>query len=323
MADGIADLTYRRYEGELEAPHSRWKVIAAHGIRSAFKKKSLWVLTALSSWYYLIMAATFFALQTQVNNALQAGPGAEQAAKMANSQFDRVIWKDQFLHGFGFSNMLYMIVAIIIGSGLIANDFRSNALLVYLSKPLSKMDYFIGKWMGMFVPMLVMIGIPHALFYVYGALSFADRGFIKDSPWLGVQLLIAIPLTAAFYTSLTVGVSSMFRSGRLAAALLAGIYFISSFFKVLMSVAAGSDQIKGPARDFVDMGTYFSIEGAVRGMVKFMIDSDGSPPFLFSMQGQTVIPKPPLYYVILTLGLVIGLGAFVALRRIRAVEVVK
>lgn len=323
MADGIADLSYRRYEGDLEAPHSRWKVIASHGIRSAFKKKSFWILTVLSCWYYLIMAATLFFIQSQITNALQAGVGGERLAKPLEDQLSKVIWKDQFLHGFGFGNMLYMIVAIIIGSGVIANDFRSNALLVYLSKPLTKMDYFFGKWMGVFVPMLVMISIPHAFFFAYGALSFADRGFIKDSPWLGVQLLIAIPLAAAFYTSLTVGVSSLFRSGRLAAALLAGIYFISSFFKVLMSALAQSDRITGTARDFVDMGTYFSIEGAVRGMVKFMIDSDGSPPFMLDVRGQVVIPRPPLYYVILTLGLVIALGAFVALRRIRAVEVVK
>ena len=50
------------------------------------------------------------------------------------------------------------LVAIFAGSGLIATDLKNNALSLYLSKPLSWMDYLIGKFAA--------IGISTRLFNV-------------------------------------------------------------------------------------------------------------------------------------------------------------
>jgi ABC-2 type transport system permease protein len=324
MPDGIADLTYRRYEGSLGSTRSRWKVVAKATMRGAFRKRSMWVLCVISMWYYLAMSAVLYFFQSQAAGAAAAGtPGGGQAQKMVETIFSTLVWKDQFLHGIGFGNLFYFIIALIIGSGVIANDFRSNALLVYLSKPLSKTDYLVGKWMGVFIPMLIAIAIPHLLFFLYGALSFADRGFLSNDPWMIFKILLIIILSAAFYASLIVGVSSMFRSGRLAAATLAGIYFLSTFFKGLMASLVYMKLVEGPMRDFAEMGTHMSIEGVVRGMAKFVLNTDGSPPFINSGRQEQVIGRPPFLFVLITLGGIIALGFLVARARVRAVEIVK
>jgi hypothetical protein len=181
----------------------------------------------------------------------------------------------------------------------------------------------IGKWVGVFVPMLIAIGIPHILFYIYGAMSFADRGFLSHDPWMILRILLILVLAAAYYASLIVGVSSLFRSGRLAAATLAGIYFLSTFFKGLMASLVVLKLVEGPARDFAEMGTHMSIEGVVRGMAKFVLNTDGSPPFINSGRQEQVIGRPPFLFVLLTLGGIIVIGLLIARARVRAVEVVK
>ena len=60
-AGPIADLSYRSYDGPLAPPRARWQAIARMGIKQAFRKKSLWVCTAFSGWYYLVMMVTVLA----------------------------------------------------------------------------------------------------------------------------------------------------------------------------------------------------------------------------------------------------------------------
>lgn len=324
MPEGIADLSYRPYEGALGSTHSGWKVVALVTMRNAFRKRSMWVLSVLSMWYYLIIAAVLYFMEQQAVNARLAGlPAENPAQKTLDGVFNALIWKDQFLHGFGYGNLFYFIIALIIGSGIIANDFRSNALLVYLSKPLSKMDYLVGKWVGVFVPLLIAISIPHMFFYIYGLLTYTSKGFFSNDPWLILKLLSVIVLTAAYYSSLIVGVSSLFRSGRLAAATLAGIYFFSTFFKGLMMALVIGKIVKGPQRDFAEMGTHMSIEGIVRGMAKVFFDTDGTLPFFASSRDGAVIGRPPILFVLLTAGGILLGGFLIARARIRAVEVVK
>src|SRR5947209_6224012 len=51
----IADLTYRTYDGPLAEAKYRWWVIAKYTMLTSLKKKSLWVATAFSAWYYIAM----------------------------------------------------------------------------------------------------------------------------------------------------------------------------------------------------------------------------------------------------------------------------
>ncbi len=310
----VADLTYRGYDGPMEPPSHRWRVIARTGILAAFRKKSYWVLTAFAGWYYLVLIVIMFFIEQ-----VALSSGSDRAAK---EFFDRIIWKDQFLHGFSFASLIWLILALILGAGAIANDNRGNALLVYLSKPCTKRDYLFGKWMGIFVPLLIAMIIPTAFFYAYGAMNFRDRGFLSDDPWLLLRIGFFLPVAAAFHASLVTGISSMFSQGRLAGATYAGLFFISNFFTQLMVVAANSRGMGGPMQSFADKAYYFSIDGLLIGLCKVFLDSDGSPYFGIPSRIPSV-PKPPALLMFVAI-LLVGVGLMaVAWKRIRAVEVVK
>lgn len=169
----IADLSYRNYDGPLAPTNMRWWVIAKSTIKTAFKKRIMWVMMSFSAWYYLAMVFTLYV----IDQMSQSAPPGANSQNFAATILGRLIWKDQFVIGFSYGQMLFMIITLIIGAGAIANDNRANALLVYLSKPVSKTDYLFGKWVGVFIALMAAMVIPSLLFFLYGILSYREQGF--------------------------------------------------------------------------------------------------------------------------------------------------
>lgn len=322
MSNPIADLSYRHYDGVLEPPRYRWWAIAKTTMRQAFRKKVMWVVSAFSAWYYLGMVFVLFVVdQMSANRPLNAPDPLE-------AFFGGLVWKDQFLHGFSYGQMVILLGSLILGAGAIANDTRANALLVYLSKPISKRDYLWGKWFGIFIPLLAMMFIPSLAFFLFGLMSYQSRGFVSQDPWLILKLLAIFPISAAFYASMTIGFSSMFRQGRLAGATFAAIYFIGSFFTKAIQIILFSssnrgnhDNIESPQLHVIYDLFYASFDGLNIGLAKAILQTAGSPPFAIQVRGDRV-PAPPLLPI---LAIMVGISAlmmFIAWRRIRAVEVV-
>lgn len=322
----IADLSYRNYDGPLSGTDMRWWVIAKSTMLTALKKRSIWVAMSFSAWYYVAMIFVLYF----VDQAKQMTNASQSTVNYAST----LIWKDQFLIGFSYGQIMYLVIALIVGAGAIANDNRSNALLVYLSKPCTKADYIIGKWMGIFITLFSVMAIPALMFFFYGVMSYREEGFFYDDRWMILQLLLVLLLSSALYASLTVGISSLFRQGRIAGATFAGLYFISNFFTVLMSVAyaVGSDDGgRRPHRHHQDMGaaahaitgnlSYLSVDGINIAMAKSIFVSNGSIPF--GLPGnQPMVPHPNWMLMVPVVLIISAISLFVAWTRIRAVEVV-
>lgn len=320
----IADLTYRNYDGELSDTRYRWWVIAKATIMVALRKRMLWWVVAGSAGYYLLMICVLFFIDQMSANVPPGQPNP------LNQFLGRIVWRDQFVHGFSFGQMWFLFIALLIGAGSIANDNRANALLVYLSKPCDKKDYLFGKWFGVFLPLFVISAIPSFFFYFYGAMSYRDAGFISSDPWLFPKLVVVLAIGAAFNASLTIGFSSMFNQGRMAGAVYSGLYFLTNFFTQLMlaawmNITHGGRRVDDDTpRSMVDLvGTLFygSVDGIQIGMAKAVIGTDGSP-YLGIPSRIKSVPMPPLW---LMFSLIAGISAammFIAWRRIRPVEIV-
>ena len=79
--------------------------------------------------------------------------------------------------------MLIALIAIFGGSGLIATDLKNNALSLYLSKPLSWIDYLIGKFAVIGILLGSLTVVPGLLLFLEQAL-LADGSFLKENYWL-------------------------------------------------------------------------------------------------------------------------------------------
>ncbi len=327
----IADLSYRNYDGPLGSPVGRWWSIARMSIRLTLAKRGFWWWSVASGYWYLVLMAVFYFVDT-------LSPAITPGGK--NPFLEQIRWKDQFVHGFSFAQLLFFILALLTATGAIANDNRANALLVYLSKPCTKLDYVLGKWLGVFLPLSVVAFLPMAGFWLYGALSFRQYGFVSDDPLMLFKLALVAMSAGALHASLALGVSSLFNQARVAGATYAGIYFLSNFFTKAMQVShaifRGNGQTVPQA---VDRLYYASIDGVNIAMAKLILGTSGSPllpgidgrgggpfgkprPATAPPQGGFTIPSPPLeiflpVFLLLCLG-----GIYLAWTRVRAVEVV-
>ena len=322
MSNPIADLTYRNYDGPLDPPINRWWAIAKASIQLSLKKKFFWVLaTASGAWYAMLLIIFFF---MDVINP-------QQALGQKNPFFERVIWKDQFVHAFSISQMALFIIALLIGVGAIANDNRANALLVYLSRPVSRLDYVIGKWLGIFVPIVVVTAIPTFAFYGYCYMSYREYGFFTEDPKLILRLLLLILVPGFFHASLALGISSLFSQGRLAGATYAGIYFMSLFFtKAMQFTFVSMSQGEQRAPKLVETLYYCSIDGIQIALAKIILGTNGSGLFEAFVPPQAQgdnpmslsVPAPAAAPFIFAFFLLSGISILIAWTRVKAVEVV-
>ncbi len=322
MPSPIADLSYRNYDGPLEPPVFRWWAIARASMQLTLKKRGFWAWAVGSGYWYFFLVIGFYFVDNFVP------PSMDINGK--NPIFQQLIWKDQFLNAFSISQLLLFILALMLGAGSIANDNRAKALLVYLSKPCSKLDYVIGKWFGIFLPITVATLIPTVFFYIYCAMTYRSYGFLSDDPTLGLRLLAMCFIPGIFHASVALGVSSLFDQGRLAGATYAGMYFIPLFVtKVMQFAHMGTLDQTGPTPKTIDFLFYCSMDGLQIALAKNILHTRGSPLFL-SLSGPTsrnpmsnaIVPEPNGLIFTGIFLLVCGACLALAWSRVRAVEVV-
>lgn len=309
MASPLRDLSYRNYESTELSRSPRWRVIAANHLHRVLSIKSFWILTVLSGLHYLLLIA--IAYFTDI--------GGEEFAKQF---FSRLVWRDQFLSGFQVGHFLLMAVVLIAGAGMIANDLRANALLVYLSKPCTKLDYVVGKFFGLFTAIALALGLPALFFFLYGALNYREHGFLSDDPWLGPKILLCVILAAAYQASIMLGVSSIFRQGRLAGAAYAGIYVLSGLFAGIPQFIARVNELSPAIQATMDRIHYLSIYGGIEGIYKTILQTNGSSMLARNAEANELTPRPELWLLLLITVLPAVIGWIVAIRKVRAVEVV-
>jgi ABC-2 type transport system permease protein len=194
----IADVSYRNYDGPLIAHALRWWVVAWATIRQSFSKSKAgyWVIFAFVAIGYLARGVFFYfgRVATQATGMNLLGEENAYATTLYGAQ--------------SAAEILLFATALTVGAGSIAADNRANALLVYLSKPITRLDYLIGKWMGIFLLLLAMVLGPNLLMYLFFVGTFTQEGFLKDNPYLFFQMLLSSVISPAIYASLMLGFSA-------------------------------------------------------------------------------------------------------------------
>lgn len=113
--------------------------------------------------------------------------------------------------GLGAMGLLGAIVAIFIGTTLISKEVEQRTLLVLLPKPLSRAELILGKHLGLWSVLGVMLVMMTILYWLTllvasAPLQLAGTAIATLYLWLELALLIAIAL---FFGTLTQGALAM------------------------------------------------------------------------------------------------------------------
>ena len=86
-------------------------------------------------------------------------------------------------YSFFFQIELYFILVLVTmtGPNLISGDLRYNALPLYLSRPVTRFDYFLGK-LGVIAALVAAVAVvPAAVAYVLGVCFSLDLTVVRDT----------------------------------------------------------------------------------------------------------------------------------------------
>jgi ABC-2 type transport system permease protein len=202
----------------------------------------------------------------------------------------------EFLNG---QLLLAVLLSVFGGAGLVANDLRTGAVLVYLSRPLTRRDYVLGK-LGVLLALNLAVTLAPALLLYLAALSLAPDLFFKlELAWISPAIVLHALVQSSVIGLLVLAASSLARSARVAGLALVGALLVLELVRTITW-----HTYRTP------FATLMSVSGTLRAL--------GNA--LFGVSERAVaLPWPA---ALALLAAVAGAALLVLRARVRAVEVV-
>jgi ABC-type transport system involved in multi-copper enzyme maturation permease subunit len=282
MATGsIHDQGYRRYAGRRE-PHGRtWWVIARAGMMERLRERKFLGLLLFAWIPFLVRSVQFYIATNYSQAAAILGPTASTFREFLDQQGTFVFF-----------------ITLYVGAGLIANDRRANALQIYLSKPLARLDYIVGKLATLLIFLTAVTWVP-AMLLLFVQMSFAGNlTFLKENLFLfpAITVFSAVLVLLSSFTMLAL--SSLSKSRRFVAVMYAGlIFFTAAMYQALKGITGSTSWA------FISPGNVLDVFSTV------IFRSPLTPPIPFAAAVATLIA-------------LVGASVFVLERRVRGVEVI-
>ena len=277
----IHDQSYRRYSGEKRPVKSAWMVIARAGLMSFLSRRAFLGLL-LVAWIPFIVRASQLFLASNFSQAATFLEATPQTFRDFLSQ----------------QSIFVFLITVYVGAGLIANDRRANALQLYLSKPVTRAEYILGKMTVLASFLLGITWLPAILLLIFQIAFSGSFSFLKANATLIASVTLYCLLMVIVITFGMTALSSLSRSSRFVGILFAGVLIFSDAMFNALRFITGSSAI-----------SWVSIQAS--------LDQVGDVIFRQVPRHQT-----PVAVSFLVLLAVIVISASVLERRVRGVEVV-
>jgi ABC-2 type transport system permease protein len=130
-----------------------------------------------------------------------------------------------------------MVLIVLVGPDLISQDLRFNALPLYLSRPLRRIDYLVGKLGVIAVFLGMVIIVPSLIAYALGLLFSPDLTIVRDTYRVLLASMAYGLVIVVSAGSLILALSSLSRNSRYVALMWLGIWIISGIVGTILESA--------------------------------------------------------------------------------------
>lgn len=286
---------YKAYAGGLTQRWSRFLVITKFSIKEVFQTRLLLAFFVLCFVPIIIEFAAIYISNSESARALIGITQKNNPLTVDNKWFFRIL---QIQGWWAF------ILNAWVGPMLISPDLSNNALPLYLSRPLSRGEYVLGKMAVLmimlsaitWIPVLVLFGLQASL----APISWLKENFfmipaIVGGAWVWIIVLCFIAMALSAWVKWRI----------IATALTAGIYFVPAGFG-----AAVNEILR------TEWGNVFNLPYLVSLIWVWMFDVPARFAFGFSR-------GLPVSAAVFVLSVVCGASLYVLHERLRGREVVR
>jgi ABC-type transport system involved in multi-copper enzyme maturation permease subunit len=229
---------YRRFRGTLRPARLRWAPLFLAGWRVATKQRIAMLLFFLPP----LIATVIFSFVVYAKFALESGvtpsalgPGAGPAT-MAGAMAGRLIEvRHQIvLYNIGMSMFAILIMAWY-GAGLIAEDRRLGAHLLYFARPMTRMDYLLGKLFVVGAFGLLVTLAPGMVICLVAAFASPHWSFVTEQGSVIVYTIVFALLWTLVVASTVLAISSLMRRRTYALVATFGWFMLTKGIAVLLA----------------------------------------------------------------------------------------
>lgn len=243
----IFDQGYQHWDGRLSGQAARWMPITRHGVAVGLGNRWLRMamLGALGPPFMLAIFLTFWGLFEQRSSFLTPFlflfENLPAELKDGPKGYRSTIWTLAFRQFFEIQIFFPMILVLLAGPDLISQDLRFNAIPLYLSRPVRRFEYFLGK-LGVIAAFLSAVTIgPVVLAFAIGyAFSLDPRVVVDTARVLAASLAFSV-IVVVSAGLLMLALSSLSRNSRYVGAMWLGFWFIGSMAANVLEGTVGAE----------------------------------------------------------------------------------
>lgn len=226
----VYERIWRRYSGPLTPVRWRWLVVTRYALADAFASR---LFTAFYALCFLPSVVGIFFIYLSHNLSLlqQLGMPAD-LMKILTDKFFMLLFSWQAMPAF--------LVAVIVSPSLIAADLSNNALPLYLSRPIGRYEYVLGK-------MAVLGILLSPMTWIMGLLIFLLQSYFEGGGWwidnyrIGMAYIVGHLAWIVVISMLTLAISAWVRFKPAArGALFAIIFILAGFAQAINGVTRTS-----------------------------------------------------------------------------------
>jgi ABC-2 type transport system permease protein len=278
----IYEQSYRRYEARAALRQVRFWPITREALRMILAKRAfvILLLACFVPFVVRVVQVYVFTRFPEIGRVLPVD--GRMFGEFLNQQI-------------GFT----VLLSIFGGAGLVANDLRTGAILVYLSRPLTRRDYVLGK-LGVLLSLNLAVTLVPGLLLHLVALGLVPDQFAKWSLlWIPPAIVLQSLLISLVVALLALAISALSRSAR-----VAGLAFVGLW--------AGAEIARGVLTQIADRreAGVLSFQNNLRAV--------GNALFGVAERASTL----PVVWPALALAVVAAACLLVLRARVRAVEIV-
>ena len=146
----IFDQGYQHWTGPLSGHAWRWLAVARHGVRATLKNRIVrWFLFAawIPALALVTVAGALGLIGTAIRSRCWPFFGRCLPPEMIGNprDFRTAVWTIAYSFFFKAELAVALFLVLVVGPNLVSRDLRFNALPLYFSRPLRRIDYFVGK----------------------------------------------------------------------------------------------------------------------------------------------------------------------------------
>ena len=296
----IRPLGYRPWKGQVHGPLLRFWPIARSSLSLILARKIFWIFLLLSLFSFLFHSAIIYFI------AQIEGEVGQKIPPAIGKNFTFVGTGQAYENFISLQGTVVMMLLALAGELLVGGDFRSGALPFYLSKPIGRAEYFLGKFTAAFSLTALITLVPAVVLFIeFGAFS-ESFAYYRDNLRILRAIVLHGLLMSVVPAILLLGIAALLR--RMVAIILAwgGIFiFLPAMVDSILHI-----QARGGGAD----------PWAWR-LLNIWADLRWISNVLFGIQDDVYGERWP--WAALVLSVACGLSILVFWRKVSAVEVVR